>query len=84
MAERLSEFAAAWKQREDISPRAQNMLRLENDIKSLQSFANRTYTNELAIQKTVLRDLLGGKSPHPLLPTQPIPPLPPSFPFRGE
>ncbi|SPQ21918.1 4465294a-50e7-4f91-bdd7-ab3950458f3a [Thermothielavioides terrestris] len=61
MAERLSEFAAAWKQREDISPRAQNMLRLENDIKSLQSFANRTYTNELAIQKTVLRDLLGGE-----------------------
>jgi hypothetical protein len=36
------------------------MLRLDNDIKSLQSFANRAYTNELAIQKTVLRDLLGG------------------------
>lgn len=38
------------------------MLRLDNDVKTLQSFANRAYTNELAIQKTVLRDLLGGMS----------------------
>ena len=36
------------------------MLRLDNDIKSLHSFANRSYTNELTIQKTILRDLLGG------------------------
>lgn len=36
------------------------MLRLDNDIKSLQSFANRSYANEKNIQKTVLRDLLGG------------------------
>ncbi|KAK4156341.1 Centromere/kinetochore protein zw10 [Chaetomidium leptoderma] len=61
LAEQLAEFAAAWKTRDDISTRAQNMLRLDNDIKSLQSFANRAYTNELSIQKTVLRDLLGGE-----------------------
>ncbi|KAL2021459.1 hypothetical protein VTK56DRAFT_7092 [Thermocarpiscus australiensis] len=61
LSERLAEFAAAWKTRADISARAQNMLRLDNDIKSLQSFANRAYTNELSIQKTVLRDLLGGE-----------------------
>ncbi|KAH6626132.1 hypothetical protein B0J18DRAFT_132015 [Chaetomium sp. MPI-SDFR-AT-0129] len=61
LAEQLGEFAAAWKTREDISARAQNMLRLDNDVKTLQSFANRAYTNELAIQKTVLRDLLGGE-----------------------
>lgn len=36
------------------------MLRLDNDIKSLQSFANRSYANEMNIQKTILRDLLGG------------------------
>jgi centromere/kinetochore protein ZW10 len=74
LSERLAEFAAEWKHRDDISTRAQNMLRLENDIKSLQTFANRTYTNELAIQKTVLRDLLGGKSnawPPPLSDTLP-------------
>jgi centromere/kinetochore protein ZW10 len=44
------------------------MLRLDNDIKSLQSFANRAYTNELSIQKTVLRDLLGGTLPSPYPP----------------
>jgi centromere/kinetochore protein ZW10 len=60
LAEQLAEFSATWKTRDDITTRAQNMLRLDNDIKSLQSFANRAYTNELAIQKTVLRDLLGG------------------------
>lgn len=38
------------------------MLRLDNDIKSMQNFANRAYTNELSMQKTVLRDLLGGES----------------------
>lgn len=36
------------------------MLRLDNDIKSLQSFANRSYAGEMNIQKTILRDLLGG------------------------
>ncbi|KAL6913780.1 hypothetical protein FSST1_011540 [Fusarium sambucinum] len=60
LAERLSEFADAWKKREDLTPRARNMLRLENDIKSLQSFANRSYANEMNIQKTILRDFLGG------------------------
>lgn len=36
------------------------MLRLDNDIKALQSFANRAYTSEISTQKTILRDLLGG------------------------
>lgn len=36
------------------------MLRLDNDVKSLQSFANRAYSNEMNTQKMVLRDLLGG------------------------
>ncbi|UPK93372.1 hypothetical protein LCI18_004307 [Fusarium solani-melongenae] len=62
LAEKLSEFAEGWKKREDLTPRARNMLRLDNDIKSLQSFANRSYANEMNIQKTVLRDLLGGSS----------------------
>ncbi|KAK0635298.1 hypothetical protein B0T17DRAFT_515873 [Bombardia bombarda] len=61
LSERLAEFAAAWKARDDISTRAQNMLRLDNDIKSLQNFASRAYSNEMNTQKTVLRDLLGGE-----------------------
>ncbi|POR31039.1 Is centromere binding protein at prophase [Tolypocladium paradoxum] len=60
IAEKLSEFSSAWKQREDLSTRARNMLRLDNDIKTLQSFANRSYGNEMNVQKTVLQDLLGG------------------------
>lgn len=37
------------------------MLRLDNDVKTLHSFAARAYSNEMTIQKTVLRDLLGGE-----------------------
>ncbi|KAB5563043.1 hypothetical protein GE09DRAFT_1110803 [Coniochaeta sp. 2T2.1] len=60
MAERLVDFAAAWKERTDISSRARNMLKLDNDVKSMQSFATRAYSNEMNTQKVVLRDLLGG------------------------
>lgn len=38
------------------------MLRIENDIKALQGFANRAYSNEMNTQKTIVKDLLGGKS----------------------
>jgi len=61
LSEQLVGFAAAWKKRDDITTRAQNMLRLDGDIKSLQNFANRAYSNEMNIQKTFLRDHLGGK-----------------------
>lgn len=44
-----------------MGTRAQNSLRLDNDVKTLQSFAARAYGNEMGIQKTVLRDLLGGE-----------------------
>lgn len=61
LAERLGDFAAAWKKRDNLSTRAQNSLRLDNDVKTLQKFAARAYGNEMGIQKTVLRDLLGGE-----------------------
>ncbi|KAK2029721.1 hypothetical protein LX32DRAFT_638841 [Colletotrichum zoysiae] len=60
LSEKLADLALTWKAREDLTTRAQSMLRIDNDIKSLQNFATRAYTNELGIQKTVLRDLLGG------------------------
>ncbi|KAI0884378.1 uncharacterized protein GGS22DRAFT_165493 [Annulohypoxylon maeteangense] len=60
LSERLSDFAKTWKARTDLPPRAITMLRLDNDVKALQSFANRAYTSEISTQKTVLRDLLGG------------------------
>lgn len=60
LSERLSDLSKAWKARSDLTPRAITMLRLDNDIKALQSFANRAYTSEISTQKTILRDLLGG------------------------
>lgn len=60
LAERLSTFSSEWIQRTDLTPRAKTMLNLEEDIKSLQSFANRSYANEMNVQKTILRDLIGG------------------------
>ncbi|KAI3547511.1 is centromere binding protein at prophase [Colletotrichum filicis] len=60
LSEKLADLASTWKSRGDLTTRAQNMLRIDNDIKSLQNFATRAYTDELGLQKTVLRDLLGG------------------------
>lgn len=60
LSERLAEAAAAWKSREDLSARAINMLRLDNDIKTLKSFAARAYSTEMTTQRTIVRDLLGG------------------------
>ncbi|KAF4120689.1 protein transport protein DSL1/ZW10 [Geosmithia morbida] len=60
LAERLSTLSEEWRQRSDVTPPVKGMLRLEADAKSLQSFANRSYTDEMNVQKTVLRDLVGG------------------------
>ena len=60
LAERLSDLASSWKSRADLAPRAISMLRLDNDIKTLHSFAARAYASEMSTQRTILRDLLGG------------------------
>ncbi|KAL7625179.1 ribosome biogenesis protein ytm1 [Parahypoxylon ruwenzoriense] len=60
LSERLSDLSKNWKTREELAPRAIAMLRLDNDIKALQSFATRAYASEMSTQRTVLRDLLGG------------------------
>ncbi|KAK5630994.1 hypothetical protein RRF57_006709 [Xylaria bambusicola] len=60
LAERLSEIVKNWKARDDLVPRAKSMLRLDNDVKSLQLFATRAYSSEMTTCRTILRDLLGG------------------------
>ncbi|KAG6231237.1 hypothetical protein E4U34_005824 [Claviceps purpurea] len=60
MAEQLTKFSETWKEREDLPARAKTMLRLDNDIKTLENFANRSYANEMTLQRTVLQDLLGS------------------------
>ena len=61
LAGKLADYASAWKTREDLTSLARNMLRIDNDIKALQVFANRAYSNEMSTQKTIVRDLLGGE-----------------------
>ncbi|KAK7744262.1 ribosome biogenesis protein ytm1 [Diatrype stigma] len=58
--QRLADLASNWKARGDLAPRAISMLRLDNDINTLQSFASRAYASEMSTQRTILRDLLGG------------------------
>lgn len=60
LADSLTKFAEGWKAREDITERAKKSLRLDNEIKSLRKFANRSYANGMNLQRTVLRDFLGG------------------------
>ena len=60
LAEQLGSFSTSWREREDLPDQAKAMLQLGGDIKTLQGFANRSYSSEMNIQKTVLRDLVGG------------------------
>ncbi|KAI1340893.1 hypothetical protein F5Y15DRAFT_35455 [Xylariaceae sp. FL0016] len=60
LSERLSDLATTWKDRDDLLPRAKAMLRLDNDVKTLQSFAARAYASEMSTQRTIIRDLFGG------------------------
>lgn len=60
LSEQLTLFVSEWNKRPDLSPRAYGMVRLDNDIKVLESFGKRAYTRELNSQRTVISDLLGG------------------------
>lgn len=48
------------------------MLRLDNDVKSLRSFANRAYGSEISLQKTILKDLMGGTCRYDRNQTRPL------------
>lgn len=62
LAEKLKEFVNTWNARDDLTPRAYGMVRLDTEIKVLESFGKRAYTNELIAQRTIITDLLNGKS----------------------
>lgn len=63
LAKKLQDFVVSWKAREDLPPRAYGMVRLDAEIKVLESFGKRAYTNELIAQRTIINDLLSGSSP---------------------
>lgn len=62
LAEKVTELKETWDSRNDVPQRAKSMLKIDDDIKAMRLFANRTYSNEIGLQKTVIRDLLGGES----------------------
>jgi len=48
--------------REDLSQRANGKVRLDSEIQILEKFGKRAYGSEMSTQRTILNDLLGGKS----------------------
>lgn len=61
LSEHFQQFLSDWQNRDDISPRAYTLVKLEPETKVLVSFGKRAYTNELNAQRTIINDLLGGK-----------------------
>lgn len=61
LCDKLGEFQSEWEKRTDLSPRAFGKVKLGPEIKNLESFGKRAYTNELTSQRTVITDLLGGE-----------------------
>ncbi|KAG4438487.1 hypothetical protein IFR05_006010 [Cadophora sp. M221] len=60
LSEHFQQFLSNWQNRDDISPRAYSLVKLEPETKVLVSFGKRAYTNELNAQRTIINDLLGG------------------------
>ncbi len=60
LSEQLRSFGEEYLLREDLGPRAKGKVRLEGEIKALESFGRRAYGNEMSTQRTVVMDLLGG------------------------
>ena len=64
LADQLRTYQEEWRQRKDLSERSYGKVKLDPEIKTLESFGKRAYTNELVSQRTTLKNFLGGMSPH--------------------
>jgi centromere/kinetochore protein ZW10 len=60
LSDQLQSYQDEWKQRKDITERNYGRVKLDPEIKTLQSFGKRAYTNELISQRTTLKNFLGG------------------------
>lgn len=65
LAEAFGNFTLEWSSRKDLTPRTYKMVKLEPEIKALESFSKRAYTAELTEQRLLINDLFGGTSPFP-------------------
>jgi protein transport protein DSL1/ZW10 len=66
LSDRFREYAAEWNSRTDLPPRTYGKVKLGPEIKALQSFGKRAYTNEMISQRTIINDLMGGAYFRPL------------------
>lgn len=60
LCDRFKEYAVEWEGRTDLPARAYGKVKLDPEIRALQSFGKRAYTNEMIAQRTVINDLMGG------------------------
>ncbi|CAG8957033.1 hypothetical protein HYFRA_00012514 [Hymenoscyphus fraxineus] len=60
LADQLRQFSKDWAERKDLNDRIYGKLKLDPEIKVLESFGKRAYTNELISQRTALTDFLAG------------------------
>lgn len=65
LADRLRAFVAQQAQKDSTSSlpphqRPTSRLKLDNDIKALDSFAKRAYSSEMESQRTIIKDMLDG------------------------
>lgn len=58
--DQFREYVLYWESRSDLPSRAYGMVKLDPEIKALQSFGKRAYTNEMVAQRTIVADLMGG------------------------
>lgn len=63
LSDRLLEYSLSWQARKtngEISPSTFGKVKLEQEIKDLKSFGKRAYAAEMARQKQIIHDHLGG------------------------
>ncbi|ESZ94610.1 hypothetical protein SBOR_5021 [Sclerotinia borealis F-4128] len=60
LVDNIKSFSAKWHMRTDLSPRALNLVKIDSEIGSLESFGKKSYKNEMDTQRTILHDLLGS------------------------
>jgi centromere/kinetochore protein ZW10 len=60
LGEQLGAYAKEYNARTDLSLRARGKVRLDGELAMISRFGKRAYGAEMAVQRTVITDLLGG------------------------
>lgn len=63
LAEQLSSVTQAWTSRSDVPPRLTGKVNFAKEVETLEKLGNRAYAKEIAMQRTIIRDMLRGKKP---------------------